>query len=99
MAKPIAATTRTTQPGALPKLEQTTSADGERQIVLVKADQRYVFRCAPGDEGQLIAQWQDMARDPNTGLTSFDVAMLSHQLGQSMRHTLEKLQRRSTGQR
>jgi len=78
--------------GPGPSLQEQTTADGLRELVLVKASQRYVFRCARGEEPKLLDQLIDMARDPESDLQWFDAAMLSHQLGTRIADQLAKVQ-------
>lgn len=59
-----------------------------RELVLVKKTQRFVFRCQPGDEASLLTRLHDLARDPDVELTSFDAAMLSHQVGRQLAQQL-----------
>ena len=61
-----------------------SSPKESREFVLVKDDQRFVFRCAPGEEAQLLAQIAALVRDPANGLSWFDAAMLSQQITQSL---------------
>jgi len=68
-------------------------ADGE--LVLVKDGQRYVFKCAPGGEKQLLGQLAAMAQDPHHELTWFDAAVLCHQLGRTMSQTIGGLNQAS----
>lgn len=62
-----------------------------RQVCLVKAGQRYVFRYTRGEEAQLLNDLAEMARDPNCELNWFDAAVLSHQMGRSFGHQLEQM--------
>jgi hypothetical protein len=78
--------------GPGPSLKEQTTADGLRELVLVKPGQRYVFRCAKGEEPKLLDQLIEMARDPGSDLQWFDAAMLSHQLGARMADQLAKVQ-------
>ena len=80
MSEPI----QNPEQGPGPSLHEQTAQDGCRELVLVKQGQRYVFRCAHGQEPQLLDQLIDMARDPASGIEWFDAAMLSHQLGTRM---------------
>jgi len=64
---------------------------GQRQLVLVKEGQRYVFRYALGDETGLLESLIEMARDPKSELTWFDAAMLSHQMGKRFGQQLEQI--------
>ncbi len=77
------------QPG--PSLHEQTTEDGVRELVLVKQGQRYVFRCAPGQEPQLLDQLIEMARDDGSDIEWFDAAMLSHQLGARMVDQLQQI--------
>lgn len=61
----------------------------ERELVLVKNGQRYVFRCAPGEEPQLLSRLTDLVMDPNIDLDWFDAAVLSHQIGQRLGRKLQ----------
>lgn len=68
------------------------SATGEqRQLVLVKHGQRYIFRYAPGDEAGMLENLIELARDPKSDLTWFDAAVLSHQMGKGMGKKLERM--------
>ena len=66
------------------------STDGSHELVLTKADQCYIFRCAPGEEADLFEHLARMVRDPDSGLTWFDAAVLSHQMGRRMSDRLER---------
>ena len=67
-------------------------AHGET-IVLLKNDQRYAFRCAPGDETAMIEQWRQLAADPEHEMTWFDAAVLTRQLGERMSQRLSVMRR------
>ena len=84
---------RNPQPGPTPgpSLHEQKADDGSRELVLVKQGQRYVFKCAPGQEPQLLDQLIDMARDKDSDIEWFDAAMLSHQLGARMVDQLNKV--------
>ena len=72
--------------------EHSASVDhGQRQLVLVKNGQRYVFRYALGDETGLLESLIEMARDAKSELTWFDAAMLSHQMGKRFGQQLEQI--------
>lgn len=60
-----------------------------RELVLVKRGQRYVFRCAPGEEAQLLEQLRTLVDDPGNDLTWFDAAVLSHQVGRRLSQKLK----------
>jgi hypothetical protein len=77
--------------GPGPSLHEQATADGQRELLLVKHGQRYVFRCARGQESQLLDQIIEMARDADSGIQWFDAAMLSHQLGTRMADQLQRV--------
>lgn len=87
MSEPI----QNNQPGPGPSLHEQVAADGGRELLLVKQGQRYVFRCAHGQEPQLLDQIIEMARDADSDIQWFDAAMLSHQLGSRMADQLERV--------
>jgi len=74
-----------------PSLHEQKTEDGCRELVLVKQGQRYVFRCAPGQEPRLLDQLIEMARDSESGIEWFDAAMLTHQLGVRMVDQLQQV--------
>lgn len=78
-----------TGPG--PSLHEQVTSDGGRELLLIKHGQRYVFRCAHGQEPQLLDQIIEMARDPDSDIQWFDAAMLSHQLGSRIADQLERV--------
>ena len=58
-------------------------------FALVKADRRHAFTCAPGEEAQLLARLSSLVADPAQGLTWFDAAVISHELGRRMAQRLD----------
>jgi hypothetical protein len=64
-----------------------------RELVLVKKGQRYVFRCAPGEEPSLLNRLMDLVNDPQVDLDWFDAAVLSHQIGTSLGKQMQRLKR------
>ena len=50
------------------------------ELVLLKAERRFVFRCAPGQERELLAHLRELAADPEVELDAFDAAVLSQQI-------------------
>ena len=81
-----------------PADETTTPPDGDdgyRQLVLVKADQRFVFRYEPGAETEVLTQMLDLARDPESEFDTFDAAVLSHQMGQQLGEKIKRLDKAS----
>lgn len=88
MTQPIQDDNKT---GPGPTLHEQATADGGRELLLIRDGQRYVFRCARGQEPQLLDQIIEMARDPESGIRWFDAAMLSHQLGSRMTDQLARI--------
>ena len=80
-----------TPTGPGPCLHEQATADGGRELLLVKQGQRFVFRCAHGQESQLLDQIIEMARDPESDIQWFDAAMLSHQLGARIADQLHRV--------
>lgn len=70
------------------KITQPTRAGEPIELTLDKAGQRLVYRCERGHEAELIKRLADDAADPQTPLTWFDAAVLSHRVGLSMRDVL-----------
>ena len=62
-----------------------------KQLVLVKKDQRWVFRYHPGGESEVIGTLAAAAKDPITTFDWFDAAVLSHQMGHRLGAQLNKL--------
>lgn len=82
-------------------VNESTSESGEdadrlRELVLVKRDQRFVFRYAPGEEQEMLQALVRMAQDPTSDIDWFDAAVLSHQIGQRIGQQLERLMKTST---
>jgi hypothetical protein len=78
-----------------PRLQVEESGEGDaRELALVKNGQRYVFRCAPGEEPVLLRRLGEMVRDPKVDIDWFDAAVLSHQIGQRMGSQLQRMHRR-----
>ncbi len=65
--------------------------EDERQLVLVKKAQRWVFRYRPGEETAVLESLARSARDPQTDLDWFDAAVLSHQMGDRMSNQLKSI--------
>lgn len=78
-----------------PARAMPTVCDNDHELVLVKNDQRFVFRCAPGEERQLMGRLAEMVKDPQSGVEWFDAAVLSKQLGERMSHQLKPAGRRA----
>ena len=61
----------------------------QRQVSLVKGDERYVFRYLPGQEADVIAAFAALADDRKSGFDWFDAAVLSYQLGRRLEEKLD----------
>ncbi len=62
-----------------------------RQLSLVKAGHRYIFRYQAGREADIIAAFAGLAASPETGFDWFDAAVLSYQMGRRLEMDLEKV--------
>jgi hypothetical protein len=65
--------------------------DDQRQLVLVKKTQRWVFRYRPGQETAVLQSLARSARDPEIDLDWFDAAVLSNQMGDRMSDQLKSI--------
>lgn len=63
----------------------------QRQLVLIKSSQRFVFRYQKGEEAQVLECLIEQAKDPDSVMDWFDAAVLSHQLGQTLGRQLEQI--------
>lgn len=72
------------------RVDHQRRADGTRELILVKPEQRYRFTCAAGEESRLLERLRELARDPESGVDWFDVALLSHQLGAQLSERLRR---------
>jgi len=72
-------------------MAESESTQQTCQLVLVKKDQRWVFRYAPGDEGAALHALAETARNPTTDFDWFDAAVLSHQMGDHMHQQLKNM--------
>lgn len=72
-------------------------AQGACELVLAKKGHRFVFRYNPGDEPRLLQTLLEMAHDPRSGLEWFDVALLTHQMGQRLGDELDHLLNQGSG--
>lgn len=72
-----------------------TVCDNDHELILLKDDQRFVFRCAPGEESRLMDRLAEMVQDPSSGIEWFDAAVLTRQLGERMSHRLKPLKRQA----
>ena len=86
--------TDSTYPDPHLAVEQTGSG-GDRKLVLVKNNQRWTFRCAPGQESSLLGRLTEMVRDPNVDLTWFDAAVLTHEIGHGLSQQLQRMRKTS----
>jgi hypothetical protein len=74
-----------------PQSSPPPNAPRTRELVFVKAGERFVFRYTEGDEEGLLQTLKHMAHDPASGLDWFDAAVLTHQLGVAMSRRLQGL--------
>ncbi len=63
----------------------------QRQLILNKGDEKFVFRYEDGHEDQLLDALIDQARDKRTDFDWFDAAVLSFKLTHSLIGQAEKL--------
>jgi hypothetical protein len=72
--------------------QPTPSSDRQaRQLVLVKKDQRWVFRYVPGQETAVLRAMAATAADPQSDFDWFDAAVLCNQLGGNLQQQLKAL--------
>ena len=76
--------------------EPGSDDDPLRELVLVKRDQRYVFRYAPGEEQEMLQTLVRLAQDPGSDIDWFDAAVLSHQVGRRISQQLDQMMKTST---
>lgn len=74
-------------PGAPAQVEML----GENDLALTKNGKRFVFRCLPGEEADLLNRIAQMVSEPGCELTWFDAAVLSHQLGERMSKRIDEI--------
>lgn len=74
---------------ATPRAEPDSGSDA---VILIKNGQRYVFRCAPGEEAALMQHVRDLAQRSDHNIGWYDAARLCHQLGQRLRMRLTTTQ-------
>ena len=63
----------------------------QRQLVLNKGEEKFIFRYDDGHEDDLLDALIDQARDKRTEFDWFDAAVLSFKLTQSLLGQAEKL--------
>ena len=68
-----------------PRLLAGTRPD---EHVLVKGDLKFTFVCEPGGEAELLADLRAKVHDPDSELTWFDAAVVSHAVGQRLKARL-----------
>ena len=77
-------------------LPQPPDDRAPRQVVLMKKGQQYVFSYQRGEETQLLNHLAELAGDSGSELDWFDVAILSHQVGQCMGDHLRNMKKTIT---
>jgi len=65
--------------------------DGQKQLVLVKNGERFIFRYEVGGEARVLGEMLELAKDPTSQFDSFDAAVLSHQMGMHLGEQLKHL--------
>lgn len=70
-----------------------TTVATTRQLVLVKKDQKWVFRYQPGEEQAVVKWLAGAAACRESRFDWFDAAVLAHQMGQSLATQLEQLKK------
>lgn len=63
----------------------------EQQLELVRGEQRWVLRYKRGDEGRVLKELAEMARNPEIDLDWYGAAVLSHQLGKQFSEQMKKI--------
>jgi hypothetical protein len=72
-------------------MSEQSSEREPRQLVLVKKDQRWVFRYTPGRECEVLRAMATTAANPEHDFDWFDAAVLCHQLGGNMHAQLKQM--------
>jgi hypothetical protein len=67
-----------------------------RQLVLNKAGQKFIFRYEDGREGELLDALIEQARDKRTDFDWFDAAVLSFKLTQTLISRADELLRENS---
>ncbi len=70
--------------------------NAQKQLVLNKSSEKYIFRYQDGSEGQLLEALVDQAGDKRTDFDWFDAAVLSFRLTQSLIGEADKLLRKDS---
>lgn len=65
--------------------------DGNKQLILNKGSEKYIFRYCDGCEGELLDALVEQATNPRTDFDWFDAAVLSFKLTQSLIGEADKL--------
>jgi hypothetical protein len=65
--------------------------NSQKQLVLNKGAEKFIFRYAEGSEGQLLDALVSSAMDKQTSFDWFDAAVLSFKLTQSLIHEADEL--------
>lgn len=73
----------------VPRLELSDAPAG--RCVVIRCDGRaYAYRCAPGQERELLDSVLTDARDEAHPLTFFDAALIAHRLGRQLADDLDQ---------
>jgi hypothetical protein len=63
----------------------------QKEISLVKGNDRFIFRYTPGDEEQMLDAFVSMANAHNGNFDWFDAAVLSFQLSKNLVEEADRL--------
>lgn len=58
--------------------------ENRRRVTLLKGDHRWEFRCAPGDESDLLARVSVLAASDGVDLDWTDAALIARKLGRRL---------------
>ena len=73
-----------TDPTHHDKLTRTPGRARPIEIVLVKREHRFIFRCEPGEAGDLLVELANLVRDPDMHFSWLDAAVIAHALGRRL---------------
>ncbi len=62
-----------------------------RRLSLVKGQDTFIFRYAPGDEADVINAFAELADEEDSEFDWFDAAVLSYQMGRRLERNLDEI--------